>query len=579
MKSIQATQQSIEIVFKNQFVIPDFQRPYSWDESKCAQLFSDIVSSFRDLSKEDKYFLGNIIYYTDKSGEKVWKIVDGQQRLTTLLMLMRALYAKTDSNPDSPLKELIYKIARHSTKTNENKEGDPRLESNVISAGSGYGANDLRNTLAIKQDVSSMHKKNPFRLNYECLEKNLDEWWSDGNSKNLEGFIDFLMDNVVLLPIKCEGPDDALSLFETINDRGMPLDDADVFKAKIYNAVDEKKRPEFIQIWSSLKNHVSLFHAYMYILKAKEVADNKTSIKRAELRKYIRTSCLENQNKPLNTGWKSIMKSLELCHVYKTNVGEWDSDKVFSAKEGIYWAILAEHPTKEYWKYPLFVFMHKHAVLGEDGLLVLSSDKKQEYLDLLENTVKFFFAMGVTKKNIDSVRNPSHKVCVQIEKGGDYLSIYEQEKKKVLEDLQEKLSDCDYKKYRTGLVFLRSFLNSNQQKGGAVVAYAKIIGGKKAHIEYILPQKWRIKYPYEGWDKESHEEYVNKIGNIMPLEQKTDIMPLDSFFRSKQSEYKSSKIEDARSLSDEKKHANWYPEDLEKRDKESVNLLMEFFRS
>lgn len=577
MKTIKATPEPISDVFTREFIIPEFQRPYSWDVHDCAQLFSDLADAFRNSSKEQKYFLGSIIYYPDPESDKIWNIVDGQQRLTTLMMLMRALYEKVGVKKYNSLKEMFYKVDREVTR--DVIDGAVRLESRVQPEDKRNDLDDLKK--ALDRDFSGMSKKNPFKLNYERLAQDLENWWQNNESER-DNFIKFLRNKVVLLPIECESEDDALTLFEIINNRGMPLDDADIFKAKIYNAVDKNEKAQFVESWGHLKDHLKLFQAYMYILKAKDAKkakSDKISVKRAELRKYIRTRCLENQDEPLNTGWESIMKSLELCHFYKTNVGEWDSDKVFSAKESIYWTILEEHPTKEYWKYPLFVFIHKYAELGEDGFLMIKPDKKQEYLNLLKNTVKFFFAVGVAKNNIDFVRNPSHKVCIQIEKKGDYLSTFKHEREKVLEELQGKLSDCDYGRHRRGLVFLSSFLNSNQQEGDAVIAYAKVIGGKKVHIEHILPQRWRIKDHYENWNKESHKECLNKIGNLMPLEEKANIRSSDFFFRVKQDEYQASCIEDARDLSNKKKHAHWYPEDLENRDKEAVKRLMEFFRS
>lgn len=575
MKSIQATQQSVEGVFRNNlFIIPDFQRPYSWDEAKCAQLFSDIASSFHDSlsNPEQLYFLGNIIYYPEPgSRSKVWNVVDGQQRLTTLLLLMRALYAKAGTQPKS-LKELIYKVIRHNHDTDAGKEDEPRLESNVISEGSDYGANDLKNTLVVRQDFSGMSNKNPFKLNYERLAKNLNEWWGS-NDENLENFIDFLIDSVVLLPIECEGSDDALRLFETINDRGMQLNDADIFKAKIYQAVDENRKSEFIQRWSRLKDHLNLFQAYMYILKAQDAAANDISIKRSELRGYIRDKCLENKEN-LKKEWESIMDSIELCHFYKTNVGLWDSDKIFSAKESIYWTILEKHPTKEYWQYPLFVFMHKHAKLGEDGL-VLSPDKKQEYLDLLENTVKFFFTMGVVENNIDFVRGPSLSVCVQIEKGKDFLPTYKEKSKGNLGKLEDNLVNYSYgKSYTRGLVFLNSFLNDDQRKDADTYdAYAKAIRGK-IHVEHILPKDWSH---YDKWTIESHAENCNKIGNLMPLERGANIKASNEFFTRKQEKYTVSQIQDALDLVKAPPH--WHPDDLKKRHEESVERLMIFFKS
>lgn len=575
MKSIVANQESVEDIFsRRHFIIPDFQRPYSWSELQCSQLFSDLTSAFHDFqndkAEDQSYFLGNIIYYTDESGGKTWIIVDGQQRLTTLLMLLRALHEKTRVGKEyAELKRLIYKIDKS---TGNAIDGDVRLESRVPPGERGYNPGDLKKVLTLTLDLKK-NKKNPFLLNYNRLKDDLDAWWRD-NDAQWEGFIQFVCEKVVLLPIKCESEWDALDLFSIINDRGLPLDAADIFKARIYKAVDAKGKSQFIQKWNSLSGHLSLFLIYMHISKAKNAPIGAFSTHRNKLRNYIEDECLKNKKKPLKTNWKSLMDSLELCHFFKINVGKWCKDPDFSAKERIYWKILEAYPN-ESWQYPLFVFMHKYAKLKGESL-VLSENKRDDYLELLERSVKFFFVKGVVHNSIEAVRVTAHKVCVQIEQNDTYLTTYKEECKGDFNDLKRKLSDSDHgKSYRKGLAFLNSFLNSNQQK--KLVAYADAICGD-IHIEHILPQTWRDNDHYDGWkNKDAFEECVEKIGNLMPLEQRINIRSSDFFFRVKQKEYKISKIEDAKALS-KQNPARWHPKDLEIRHDEAVKRLMIFFK-
>ena len=80
---------------RSDFLIPDYQRPYAWNESECQTLWDDLfafaipdnnIERFNDDS--DEYYLGPIVTFENRQGKQ--EVIDGQQRLTTLLLLLRA---------------------------------------------------------------------------------------------------------------------------------------------------------------------------------------------------------------------------------------------------------------------------------------------------------------------------------------------------------------------------------------------------------------------------------------------------------------------------------------------------------
>ena len=75
---------------KNRFVIPEYQRPYSWEEEQVLALFDDIWDfSIQNANDESKfYFLGTIVSFVNENGEM--EIIDGQQRITTLFLLFKS---------------------------------------------------------------------------------------------------------------------------------------------------------------------------------------------------------------------------------------------------------------------------------------------------------------------------------------------------------------------------------------------------------------------------------------------------------------------------------------------------------
>ena len=126
MSKLNIDQQTIKELFENKktdFLIPDYQRPYAWGENECQTLWEDIFSfAFpeNDYSKfdsdNDEYFLGPIV--TFKNQNKL-EIIDGQQRLTTLMLLLRAFYSKFDNMQDENSINTRDAIARCIWKTDE----------------------------------------------------------------------------------------------------------------------------------------------------------------------------------------------------------------------------------------------------------------------------------------------------------------------------------------------------------------------------------------------------------------------------------------------------------------------------
>jgi hypothetical protein len=91
MRAIQATPKEVRKIFSDSYIIPDFQRPYSWDIDQCETLWDDFISFLEKNTgnQEEKYFLGNIVIHP--ASDRRFAVIDGQQRLTTMLLLMKAL--------------------------------------------------------------------------------------------------------------------------------------------------------------------------------------------------------------------------------------------------------------------------------------------------------------------------------------------------------------------------------------------------------------------------------------------------------------------------------------------------------
>ena len=109
-KQLNAEQKTVSQVFaecKKAFLIPEYQRPYSWERDECQTLWgnlyefafpNDTIADFD--ADEDNYFMGTILTFKNKSKE--YEVIDGQQRIVTFLLMLRAFYrAFADAQDDS----------------------------------------------------------------------------------------------------------------------------------------------------------------------------------------------------------------------------------------------------------------------------------------------------------------------------------------------------------------------------------------------------------------------------------------------------------------------------------------------
>lgn len=111
------------------FLIPDYQRPYAWEEKECQTLWDDLFlfafpDNYRDKfnSSTDEYFLGPIVTFKNKEGKK--EIIDGQQRLTTLMLLLRAFYDRCIQIKDDKAETTSKLIEQCLWQTNEFDQPD-----------------------------------------------------------------------------------------------------------------------------------------------------------------------------------------------------------------------------------------------------------------------------------------------------------------------------------------------------------------------------------------------------------------------------------------------------------------------
>lgn len=535
MKTITAKPEDIRTIFSREYQIPMFQREYSWEQEQCETLWDDLIDFHNEKDKKDKYFLGNIVVHPIDESEK-FSVIDGQQRLTTLLLLIRALF--DNAGTVKALEECL----KIKDKLSSELTNNIRLNSDVIE-------DDKKNLEKIILEGRCDDENSRLYINYDMFKKKISDWKQGKTSDELNKLILTFLDNVVLLPILCETEDDALNIFETINNRGLSLSDADIFKSKLYAGIESSKRSEFIDEWNELYDQEDLFRILMYICRAQE---NDIS-KEKGLRSYFssKTGRLQDTTK--------VMDSLKKINEIRYSDTGMYNDSL--------WNILENYPN-QYWRYPLYVFLHKYLIWKEDCELYLPEEHYEEYKKLVMLTTAYYFVKGVVYNSVNTVKDTTFKVCAKIENNDNYLSEYIDNMGNDLKIFYDKLESADLGRCKRGIILLSGFLNKSQ----SVEDFYDLILNSNIEIEHILPRKWSDN---NDWDEQEAKEVMETLGNLAPFEKKLNISASNEFFKKKKKAYKESKFADIQDLL---KLDKWDYDEVKIREKNIISRIKSFIK-
>lgn len=401
---------------KADFLIPDYQRPYAWGEEQCQTLWDDIfLFSFPDHDYEafddnEEYFLGSIVTYKNDKGKS--EVIDGQQRLTTLLLLLRAFYDKFANMKDrnsiytrDQIEKCIWKTDIFGTADRNTL----KIDSEVATDNDKDEFIDLLRTGIVK-----LGSKSQYVLNYQFIQRRIDEF--------LQAYPSFfpylparILGNCILLPIEAESQDTALRIFSTLNDRGLPLSDADIFKAqfyKFYSGLD--KKDDFIAEWKDLEEMANaifrpisgtpmdeLFTRYMYFLRARE--GNKSTTTEA-LRKFYERNKYQYLKQP------HTMDDLKALAGFWKSVSDQDRNRFSASSLGKLFVLI--NAPNGMWQNVTSVYFLQNR--DDDGAL-----EDSDFCTFLDRITAFIFAYAVINPGVNALRTPVFDEMVNIVNGSE----------------------------------------------------------------------------------------------------------------------------------------------------------------
>ncbi|GAA7641497.1 DUF262 domain-containing protein [Helicobacter pylori] len=248
MAKIESNDSHLRDILKDElyYQIPIYQRPYQWTEENCEKLLDDLFFNYED-DRESDYFCGSLVLILiseDSKKAKTYDVVDGQQRLSTFILLAKVLATLFLERLTEESKEYLQESlnSRHGKKD--------RLNFNAIGFNS---KKDFQYALTSFNDAPISNNKNNYLKNAVCLKNYLKK----KEIEDINDFIEWLYFKVVFITITCPDADKALRIFNVLNARGLALNATDIFKGELLKHAKEHEREEFVSRWNALSQKCS----------------------------------------------------------------------------------------------------------------------------------------------------------------------------------------------------------------------------------------------------------------------------------------------------------------------------------
>ena len=261
-----------------EFVIPEYQRPYTWGVEHAVQLFVDLQEAL-ERNLDEPYFLGSIVLVKDAQSPRA-EVIDGQQRLVTLTLLLAVL---RDIVEDPGLREDIHKHVEKPAVEWEGKLAKPRLALRRRDIDFFYqyvqqrdGTEDI---VQLSNNIAVTESQRAIRDNVKALREQLFDW----TGEDLANLYKMLRDRTMLVVVSTPDLNSAYRIFNVMNARGLPLLPSDIFKSQVIGEISESSRREYADRWENLEQELgreefgTLFSYIYAILSRGYVARNLLS--------------------------------------------------------------------------------------------------------------------------------------------------------------------------------------------------------------------------------------------------------------------------------------------------------------
>lgn len=540
-----------------EYVIPSYQRPYAWTVDEASELFDDLYDFYKS-EPEEGYFLGSIVLIKQESVPYA-EVIDGQQRLTTLTMLLSALASILKGNRRDTLSKYIQEPG------NEFEGLDPKPRLTLRERDKDFFSKYVQ-ALKFKElseldekglnNESQVNIQNNSRLFLKRIAKEL-----HNDAQQIKEFVAFLLQRCFLVAVSTPSQQSAFRVFSVMNSRGLDLQPTDIIKADIIGQLaTDKERDEYNERWEDMEVELGrggfndLF-TYVRMIYAKEKS-------KKSLLEEFRTHVLSAVKKP---------------EPLISEVLEPFASALATAQRANYEAASDSEEVNAYLRW-------LNRIDNSDWLpvaiLFLSRNKNEPryvswFFSRLERLAAY---MHVCALNINERIERYNNVIEAVEDAHSLSSPVQaveltgDEKSEMLTALNGNIYELTPRRRNYLILRLDAFLSD----GGASYDPSVLT------IEHVLPKtvnagsEWAELWP----DEQVRMDWVHKIANLVPLNRRRNSQAQNYDFAEKKSAYFSGKkgISSYVLTTQVLNSPQWTPEYVAARQKELLEVLEENWR-
>ncbi|MGS1019433.1 DUF262 domain-containing protein [Burkholderia glumae] len=514
-KTLNAQEQPIQKIFSDDYVfrIPDYQRPYAWTVEQARELLEDVLAfteeKGRPVPEMPTYFLGSVVLI--KGDGPTADVVDGQQRLTTLTILLSVIRANVESALQGQITKRLYEEGDTFAGTEDRyrltlRQRDAEFFQKYIQRPDG-----LEKLLSLSDNISDSQQN--IRDNARFFQQRVAEMNAAGRVQLAQ----FILQRCFLVVVSTPDEDSAYRIFSVLNSRGLDLSATDILKARIIGGIIEGQRDGYTKKWEDAEEDLGRedFNAlFGHIRTIYRKVKPKESLLRG-IEEYV------PEVKTPAIFIDEVLLPMSLAYAELTSAGYAAPTLADPVNEHLRWLNRLEFND---WIPPAIAFTIRYR--NDSAAMEL-------FMSDLERLAYF---MLVTSKGINTRLERFGKLTSDIEAGRPLsaddsalqLTVVEQH------DFYERIAGPIYAdlsaKARTPVI-LR--LDSILSGGGARYDYPVI------SVEHILPQSPRSGSQWLDWfpDNARRAAIVHRLGNLALLTRKKNSQASNWDFERKKDSY------------------------------------------
>jgi len=553
-KQISGAEYSLAKIFSSDFdySIPSYQRPYAWETDQASELFDDLYD-FYETETDESYFLGSIVLIKQESRPPA-EVIDGQQRLTTLTILLALLAERMEGDHRTTILKYICEPGN----VFEGLEPKPRLKLRERDQSFFYQyiqSLDFDGLFQLDKEILENESQRNLITNSILIKNRLQALFSD-NKEKLEGFIQFLLQRCFIVAVSTPSQQSAFRVFSVMNSRGLDLQPTDIIKADIIGQIDSAtESDEYSERWEDMETELgrSVFNdlfAYVRMIYAKEKA------KRALLDEF-RIHVLTNIPSPKGLVDEVLEPYAEALSMVRNN-NYISSTNAQDINAYLKWLNRIDNSD---WIPPAIFFLASH------------KDKPDYVLWFFKKLERLAAYMHICAKNINNRIERYSRLLSgledphSIDSPVNAIELDSQEKAEMRKALDDEIYKLTARRRNYLILRLDSFLSDGAAKYDHTILT----------IEHVLPQtvnansQWAQIWP----DPDERERWLHRLANLVPLNFRRNPKASNYDFDTKKTAYFGGKRQVSSFILTTQvlNTSNWSPEHVKKRQKELLDVL------